>query len=148
MTGDKRAGKFLAWLKITRLQFYPMTWLAYTMGSVAYSAASGKLNLVLYLLGYLILFLIELCTILANEYFDYPSDRKNANFSIFTGGTRVLVEGKLSFGEVRSGILIILAAIPVVGFLLLKISADVSQSAVAVLLFVGFSSDWDIPFPL
>src|SRR5512136_526153 len=104
MTTDKKAGKFLAWLRITRLQFYPMTWLAYTMGAVAHSATSGEMNLVLYFLGYLILFLIELCTILANEYFDYPSDRNNPNFSIFTGGTRVLVRGELSFGEVRMGI--------------------------------------------
>jgi 1,4-dihydroxy-2-naphthoate octaprenyltransferase len=117
------------------------------MGSVAYSAASGKLNLVLYLLGYLILFLIELCTIVANEYFDYPSDRNNANFSIFTGGTRVLVEGDLTFGEVRKGILIILATIPVFGFLLLKISAGVSQSAIALLLFVGllFGLGYTVP---
>ena len=117
------------------------------MGSVAYSAASGKLNLVLYFLGYLILFLIELCTILANEYFDYPSDRNNANFSIFTGGTRVLVEGDLSFGEVRSGILIILATIPVFGFILLKISTGVSQSAIALLLLVGllFGMGYTVP---
>lgn len=147
MTADKKAGKVLAWLRITRLQFYPMTWIAYTMGSVAYSAASGKLNLVLYLLGYLILFLIELCTILANEYFDYPSDRNNTNFSIFTGGTRVLVEGQLTFGEVRSGILIVLATIPVFGFILLKISAGVSQSSIAVLLFVGllFGMGYTVP---
>jgi 4-hydroxybenzoate polyprenyltransferase len=147
MAADKKAGKFLAWLRITRLQFYPMTWLAYTMGAVAYSTASGELNLVPYLLGYLILFLIELCTILANEYFDYPSDRNNQNFSIFTGGTRVLVEGQLSFGEVRSGIIIILATIPVFGFLLLKISAGVSQSAIASLLFVGllFGLGYTVP---
>jgi 1,4-dihydroxy-2-naphthoate octaprenyltransferase len=147
MASDKKAGNLLAWLRITRLQFYPMTWLAYTMGAVAYSAASGELNLVPYLLGYLILFLIELCTILANEYFDYPSDRNNQNFSIFTGGTRVLVEGQLSFGEVRSGIIIILATIPVFGFLLLKISAGVSQSAIASLLFVGllFGLGYTVP---
>ena len=147
MATDKKAGKFLAWLRITRLQFYPMTWLAYTMGSVAYSAVSGKLNLVTYLLGYLILFLIELCTILANEYFDYPSDRNNPNFSIFTGGTRVLVEGQLSFGEVRNGIIIVLATIPVFGLFLLKVSAGVSQSAIASLLFVGlfFGLGYTVP---
>ena len=140
MTTDKRRGKGVAWLKITRLQFYPMTWLAYTMGAVAYSATSGKLNIVLYLCGYLILFLIELCTILANEYFDYPSDLKNDNFSMFTGGTRVLVQGDLSFGEVRNGILLILCTIPVFGFILLRISAAASQSAIALLLFSGLLS--------
>ncbi|MGZ6236774.1 MAG: prenyltransferase [Syntrophales bacterium] len=147
MTADKGMGKFLAWLRITRLQFYPMTWLAYTLGSVAYSAAWGKLNLVFYFLGYLILFLIELCTILANEYFDYPSDLKNANFSMFTGGTRVLVQGHLSFGDVRNGILVILATIPVFAFLLLRISAGVSQSAIAILLFSGllFGLGYTVP---
>jgi 4-hydroxybenzoate polyprenyltransferase len=147
MTTDKRRGKFLAWLRITRLQFYPMTWLAYTLGSVAYSAAAGKLNLVFYFLGYLLLFLIELCTILANEYFDYPSDLKNTNFSMFTGGTRVLVQGHLSFGDVRNGILIILATIPVFAFLLLRISAGVSQSTVALLLFCGlfFGLGYTVP---
>jgi 1,4-dihydroxy-2-naphthoate octaprenyltransferase len=147
MTVDKSGGKFIAWLRITRLQFYPMTWLAYTMGSVAYSAAWGKLNLFFYFLGYLILFLIELCTILANEYFDYPSDLKNANFSMFTGGTRVLVQGHLSFGEVRNGILIILATIPVFAFLLLRISGGVSQSAIAFLLFAGllFGLGYTVP---
>ncbi|MGO9139524.1 MAG: prenyltransferase [Syntrophales bacterium] len=147
MTADKKKGKLIAWLRIMRLQFYPMTWLAYTMGSVAYSAASGKLNLVLYLLGYLILFLIELCTILANEYFDYPSDVKNRNSSMFTGGTRVLVRGDLSFREVRNGILIILATIPVFGFIFLRISAGVSQSAIALLLFSGllFGLGYTIP---
>lgn len=147
MTADKTRGKYLAWLRITRLQFYPMTWLAYTLGSVAYAAVSGKLNLVFYFLGYLLLFLIELCTILANEYFDYPSDLKNTNFSMFTGGTRVLVQGDLSFGDVRNGILIILAAIPVFAFLLLIISTGVSQSAIALLLFSGlfFGLGYTVP---
>ena len=107
--------KLFAWVKIARLQFYPMTWLAYSLGALAQSVVVGRFNLRLYLLGYLVLFLIEFCTILANEYFDYDSDRQNMNFSTFTGGTRALVEGNLTFREVRIGIFVALAMVAVPG---------------------------------
>ncbi len=147
MAANKRGNKFLAWLKIARLQFYPMTWIAYTVGAVAWSATSRRWSLASYLLGYLILFLIELCTIIANEYFDYPSDRQNENFSMFTGGTRVLVEGNLSFTQVRNAILLILTVIPIISYFLVKISDDGSQSAVAVLILVGlfFGLGYTVP---
>jgi 1,4-dihydroxy-2-naphthoate octaprenyltransferase len=37
--------KVLAWLKIIRLQFYPMTWVAYSLGAVAASSHSQKFDL-------------------------------------------------------------------------------------------------------
>jgi len=114
-----------------------MTWLAYSLGALAQSVVSGRFSLRIYLLGYLVLFLIEFCTILANEYFDYESDRQNVNFSTFTGGTRVLVEEKLSFREVRTGILIGLAMIPVPGYLLIRSAESVSPSTVLFLLILG-----------
>ena len=147
MESSKTGSKLLVWLKIARLQFYPMTWIAYTVGAAAWSATSGRWSLTSYVLGYLILFLIELCTILANEYFDYPSDRQNENFSMFTGGTRVLVEGNLSFTQVRNAILLILIVIPIISYFLVKISNDGSQSAVAVLILVGlfFGLGYTVP---
>ncbi|MGZ6291153.1 MAG: UbiA family prenyltransferase, partial [Syntrophales bacterium] len=47
----------------------------------------------------------------------------------------------------RNGILIILATIPVFAFLLLRISAGVSQSAIAILLFFGllFGLGYTVP---
>jgi 1,4-dihydroxy-2-naphthoate octaprenyltransferase len=132
-----KAKKMQAWLKIARLQFYPMTWLAYSLGAVAHSVTSGAFSPSRYLVGYLILFLIEFCTILANEYFDYDSDRQNGNFSIFTGGTRVLVEEKLSFREVRLGIFSGLAIIPFLGFGLVRMSESDSSLSVLFLLVLG-----------
>ncbi|HVO67246.1 MAG TPA: prenyltransferase [Syntrophales bacterium] len=147
MVSDKRGSKLLAWLKIARLQFYPMTWIAYTVGAAAWAAASGEWRLTSYLLGYLVLFLIELCTILTNEYFDYPSDRQNNNFSIFTGGTRVLVNGDLSFSQVRNAILVILAVITILSYSLVKISAGGSHGVVAVLILIGlfFGLGYTVP---
>ena len=71
--------KILAWIKIIRLHFYPMTWIAYTLGAMAAARNLKKWNLEVYWVGYLVLFFIELSTILANEYYDYGTDRLNKN---------------------------------------------------------------------
>ena len=126
--------KILAWLKIARLQFYLMAWLAYSMGAAAAFTATHSFNPRVYWLGYILLFLIELCTVLTNEYYDYPTDRLNRNFSIFTGGTRILVEGTLSFREVRTGICAVLGLICI--FALLLIRADRSVSSPTILFFL------------
>ena len=96
--------KILAWLKIVRLHFYPMTWIAYSMGAAAASGNIKKWDPKVYIIGYLVLFCMELSTILVNEYYDYATDRLNKNAGPFTGGTRVLVAGELTFAEVRAGI--------------------------------------------
>jgi 1,4-dihydroxy-2-naphthoate polyprenyltransferase len=127
------------WLRIARLQFYPMTWLAYTMGAVAEGARAGQFKLSAYCWGYLLLFLIELCTILVNEYNDYDTDRLNHNFSIFTGGTRVLVEGKLGFQQVRHAIAVLLILILGLGYVLHHIGLFGSQPSYLIIigLFLG-----------
>jgi 1,4-dihydroxy-2-naphthoate octaprenyltransferase len=129
--------KFFAWVSIARLQFYPMTWLAYTLGAVAQSTISKGFNAGLYLLGYLVLFLIELCTILVNEYNDYETDRLNDNFSIFTGGTRVIVDGRLSFQEVKRGIIFLLLLIPLLGYALTRMSAHNSEVSGSIFIAIG-----------
>jgi 1,4-dihydroxy-2-naphthoate octaprenyltransferase len=129
--------KIIAWLKIARLQFYLMAWVAYSMGAAAAFITTHSVNLRVYWLGYILLFLIELCTVLVNEYNDYDTDRLNTNYSIFTGGTRVIVEGKLSFGEVRIGIYSVLALIGIFTSLLLHVDQSASLPAILAFLLVG-----------
>lgn len=111
--------KCLNWVRILRLQFYPMTWVAYTLGALAASQGGAAFSSVRYWLGYAIIFLVEVITVLCNEYIDYDSDRRNGNAGPFNGGSRVLVEGGLSNKEVRLGILaagIILAVVVTILF--------------------------------
>jgi 4-hydroxybenzoate polyprenyltransferase len=96
--------KALVWLKAMRLQFYPMTWLAYTMGALGLAALGGTLEREVYWLGYGFLFFLEVTTVFLNDYFDFESDRHNQHAGPFSGGSRVLVEKQLSFGEMRAGI--------------------------------------------
>ena len=129
--------KVLAWIKIVRFQFYPMTWIAYSLGA---AAAAGKLenfNPRIYGAGYLMLFFVELTTILVNEYYDYGTDRLNKNAGPFTGGTRVLVAGELTFAEVRAGIIASLLMAVGSAYLLMRISAPVSSFSIFLLVAVG-----------
>jgi 4-hydroxybenzoate polyprenyltransferase len=114
-----------------------MTWVAYSLGAVAASGSPKKLNLEVYGVGYLVLFFIELSTILVNEYYDYGTDRLNKNAGPFTGGTRVLVEGKLGFAEVRAGIWASLILAVGFGFLLIRIDEQVSSFSIFLLILLG-----------
>lgn len=81
-----------AWLAALRLQFYPMTWIAYSVGALA---ASGALDTQTYWLGLAALFLLEAATVFGNDYWDYESDRRNDYWGPFNGGSRVLIDGRI-----------------------------------------------------
>ena len=129
---QRRRLRLFAWLAALRLQFYPMTWIAYTVGAL--SASAGKpMSMTPYLLGYLTLFLLEAATVFLNDWFDFDSDRRNLNAGPFTGGSRVLVDGRLDRAAMRKGIgLSILGAAAALMALLAAAPAG-SASAIAAL---------------
>jgi len=129
--------KLFAWIKVIRLHFYPMTWIAYSLGALVAFRNIGKWDLKVYMIGYLVLFFIELSTILANEYYDYGTDRLNKNAGPFTGGTRVLVEGKLGFAEIKGGIWASLILAVGFGYLLIRINGQVSSLSIILLILAG-----------
>ena len=100
---QRRAQRVVAWLAALRLQFYPMTWIAYTVGALA-AAVGAPLAMKPYLLGYLAMFLLEAATVFLNEWFDFDSDRLNRHGGPFTGGSRVLVDGRLDRAALSKGI--------------------------------------------
>lgn len=102
-TAQRRTQRVAAWLAALRLQFYPMTWIAYTVGALA-AAVGAPLAMTPYLLGYVALFLLEAATVFLNEWFDFDSDRLNRHGGPFTGGSRVLVENRLDRAAMRKGI--------------------------------------------
>ncbi|MFP5408161.1 MAG: NAD(P)H-dependent oxidoreductase [Gammaproteobacteria bacterium] len=125
--------KAAAWLKAMRLQFYPMTWLAYSVGALAAFPADGVFGNPLFWIGYLCLFLGEVATVLINEVVDFPSDRNNRFFSPFTGGSRVLVDGLLSRRELQIGIATALAGAVASATWLLALTPAGAASVAAVL---------------
>ena len=134
----KKAGsKAKAWLKAARLQFYPMAWIAYTLGAVSGAALWGKFLLAPYLAGYLFLFFLELLTVFLNDYFDYGTDQLNGNGSLFSGGSRAIVKGELSFAEMRMGIFSVILVVLFTILLLMHFSPDASPMAISSLTLTG-----------
>lgn len=135
---QRRLQRLFAWLVALRLQFYPMTWIAYTVGALA-AGASKPMSMAPYLLGYLTLFLLEAATVFLNEWFDFDSDRRNQNAGLFTGGSRVLVDGRIDLAAMRKGIgLSLLAA---VAALLALLAAAPATSIIGIAaLFAVFAT--------
>jgi 1,4-dihydroxy-2-naphthoate octaprenyltransferase len=127
----------MAWLKAFRLQFYPMTFIAYGAGAYAARSMGYNLDALTFWLGYLLLFFIEAATVLSNELFDFRSDKQNKFFSPFSGGSRVLVEKLLSFKEIKKGIILCLAISVIVSVFLLR---QVDGSRLASFLACSFTS--------
>lgn len=100
-----------SWLKITRLQFYPMTWLAYTVGALCSFKILNNFDLTIYVIGYMALFLIEFATVISNEYYDYETDKINKNYSQFTGGSRMIAEEMITFKQAKNAIFISLTLV-------------------------------------
>jgi 1,4-dihydroxy-2-naphthoate octaprenyltransferase len=126
-----------SWIKISRLHFYPMPWIAYSLGAAAASSIYREFNLSIYVLGYVFLFLVELCSVLTNEYFDFKTDRQNENSGFFNGGSRVLVENRLLLKEVRTAMAVLLLLILGTGYVLLKISSDIKPVLMVSFLVIG-----------
>src|SRR5690606_21577712 len=85
---------------------------------------------------YLWLFLLELATVLSNDYFDLETDRLNKFYSPFTGGSRVLVDNDLSPGRVRHAIIAILGISLITGAVLLGLSPAPSITLLGLFFFL------------
>src|SRR3569623_1623783 len=129
--------KIGAWLALLRLQFYPMTFIAYAIGALAAGAHYGSFNAGVFWLGYLCLFLLEAITVFSNEYFDFESDRLNKNAGQFTGGSRVLVDGRLSFDQLRRGVAITTGMLLVAGLFLFNTTSGIAAPEIGVLVLAG-----------
>lgn len=129
--------KCIAWLRLARLQFQPIYFINYTIGAVAAYATYQIFNVSVYVLGFIVIFLGVICAAFTNDYYDYPTDRLNKNTSAFSGGSRVLVEGKLGFNEVKAGIYVILCLIFAFGYLLIQTAKDVSAFLIVFFGLIG-----------
>ena len=121
--------KIGAWILAIRLQFYPMTFMAYTIGAFATGSLSGGR----YWLGYLCVFLLEFITVLVNEYCDFATDQRNRNAGPFNGGSRVLIDKRLSQREIQLG-LGVLGVSAVISGLTLMATADGNAFSILLIL--------------
>jgi 1,4-dihydroxy-2-naphthoate octaprenyltransferase len=133
----------VAWLKALRLQFYPMTFIAYAAGAYGARTAGYGFDKTSFWVGYLWLFLTEVATVLSNEYYDYASDLRNKTYGPFNGGSRVLVTGQIQFQTLKKAMIVCSAlGITVFIFLLTRIQHAIDlgiAGAILVVLALGYT---------
>ncbi len=88
--------KLIAFLKLSRLPFLTPGIAPFTAGILLGILKGYSVDIRLIILSYIGLILIMLATYYSNEYYDYETDRINKEYNRFSGGSRVLPEGKLS----------------------------------------------------
>ncbi len=74
----------------------PAASLPFTIGSVLAAYRMGLFNWPVFLVSSVTVFLIMTAVNACNTYFDYETDLQNQEFSAYSGGIRILVEGKIT----------------------------------------------------
>ncbi len=102
--------RLAAWMASFRLQFHPMAWAAYAIGAAGVWRTTGQFSPLAFWLGLASLFFLELATVFTNDEFDFESDVRNRHHGPFTGGSRVLVDGRISFAGMQVAVLLAVGA--------------------------------------
>lgn len=137
-TRVQRIGRRLSpWLTAMRLQIYPMTFIAYWVGSFL-ATRTGEMDVFVFITGYCILFALEAATVFLNDIYDFESDTRNRFYSLFSGGSRVLVDGRLSVNDLHRGARIALATAFVFALLLLIGSGAPWAASLCILVTITF----------
>jgi putative NADPH-quinone reductase/1,4-dihydroxy-2-naphthoate octaprenyltransferase len=121
--GQRLRGCIAAWFASFRLQFHPMAWAAYAIGAAGAWHATGQFSWLAFWLGLACLFALELATVFTNDTFDFESDVQNRHFGPFTGGSRVLVDGSISFAGMQIAVALTLALFVALGLALTTLVA-------------------------
>jgi len=127
--------KVISWTKLMRLEFYSMPFVVYSLGALISYKSNDLFFIKNFFVGYIIIFLIELATVLTNEYYDLEGDRLNKNPGRFTGGSRMLVENRVSLKEVNLAFIFVILSFLLFSFYLLKLTYF--SNNVLILLILG-----------
>ncbi|MEZ5649656.1 MAG: NAD(P)H-dependent oxidoreductase [Burkholderiaceae bacterium] len=95
--------RIAAWIGALRLQFYPMTFLAYWLGAVLATGSGHGIDAQRFWIGYGLMFALEAATVFTNELGDRETDKANARWGPFNGGSRVLHNGALEAADLVRG---------------------------------------------
>ncbi|MCU7693120.1 NAD(P)H-dependent oxidoreductase [Haoranjiania flava] len=139
---EKLMKRINPWIQAVRLQFYPMTFFAYSAGAFAAAFFGHTFNMAVFLLGYILLFLFEVAVVFSNEYHDKETDRLNRFYSPFTGGSRVLVNGLISDEAIKKATRNVLAVCFAITALVAYLSSApyyVSISLIMILFVIAIS---------
>ncbi|MCB9641112.1 MAG: prenyltransferase [Myxococcales bacterium] len=104
------SSKVLAWLKASRPASQSYIFLALVLGQTMAYHAQRRWSWEVFFWVTLWGILDQLYIVYANDLADIEADQANQTATIFSGGSRVLVEGSLTPKELRRGLIVVLIA--------------------------------------
>lgn len=131
--------KLWAWLQASRLMSQPYILLPLLFGEGLTVWQQGTWSTLLLVLTICYSVFLQLYIVYANDYADEAVDRINTTYSLFSGGSRVLVEEKLTRKELRHGILWTMA----LGMMVALMSAAIhGRWAIILFLLISWGLLW------
>lgn len=90
-----------AWVRASRPPAQSYIFLPLFLGQALWSARGGTLDLGVFALVHLFGLFDQLTIVYGNDYADRESDKDNSTYTVFSGGSRVLVSGALRPAQLR-----------------------------------------------
>ncbi|MCX8043331.1 MAG: prenyltransferase [Desulfobacterota bacterium] len=115
--------KVKAWLQASRLASQSYIFFPLLLGQSCWYAQQKTLDIWILVLVHAYGLCVQLYIVYANDYADTATDRINSTYNLFSGGSRVLVDGLLIPRELLAGIMITVLATILVGAMLWHFAA-------------------------
>ena len=87
--------KIKPWLSGSRPIYLPFSLFPYILGSILGCCIKNSFDILSFLLFFLIISILHASFSFLNDYFDLRSDKINIDYSIFSGGSRILVNNEI-----------------------------------------------------
>lgn len=114
--------KVKAWLQASRPASQSYIFFPLLLGQACHYAQTGMVDRNIFLLVHAFGLCIQLYIVYANDYADRATDYLNTTYNLFSGGSRVLVQGILSKSELQKGIAAAVIATILCGGMLMRIA--------------------------
>src|SRR5476651_35003 len=88
--------RILAFIRLGRFPFLVGGFILYGLGAVVATYQGAQINWLVYGWGQLVVTATQLMVHYANDYYDMAADRMNQASTMWSGGSRVLIEGHLA----------------------------------------------------
>ncbi len=137
------AKRISAWIQASRLPSQGYIFCPLLLGQALWFSQSGRFSLPLAGVTWLFGLVIQLYIVYANDLADVAVDRLNATFTPFSGGSRVLVEGKLSVRDLKTAVAVTVVLNGLVGLCLLLQGRPLAP----LLILVSLALLWLYSFP-
>ena len=135
--------KLIDWIQASRLASQGYIFFPLLLGQALWFHGSGHLDWTMAGLTWLFGLVIQLYIVYANDVADAAIDRLNSTFTPFSGGSRVLADGKLTESDLKMGVAVTVGLCLVIGGVLLLLGRPLAPG----LILAALALLWLYSFP-